>query len=61
MTRNQMNQLKPGSVIEDLTGNKLTVKKVVSDAGIRFVIATYGKGEDWLVPSHLEHYSLIKA
>ena len=48
--------LRIGSILMDLNGNKHTV---IRFDGI-FTITTYGKGENWLVDSHLKHEKLIK-
>lgn len=48
--------LRIGSIIEDLNGKHLTV---IRFEGI-FTVATYGRGEDWLVDSHLAGYKLVK-
>ena len=56
MKKVKINKLKVGSVMCDLNNNNLIIK------GFRglFIIATYGNGEVWLVPSHLEGYKIIK-
>ena len=54
-----MQNLRVGSVLNDGNGGKLTV---VGFSGI-FTIAKYdlnSKGEIWLVPSHLDLYTLEK-
>jgi hypothetical protein len=48
--------LRVGSILRDLNGNLLTVIKLQGD----WTIATYGRGEVWLVDSHLEHYELVE-
>lgn len=49
--------LRIGSVLEDLNGSKHTV---IRFEGI-FTVTTYsGKGEVWLVDSHLKHEKLVK-
>ena len=48
--------LRIGSVLEDLNGEKHTV---IRFDGI-FTVTTYGNGENWLVDSHLEHEKLVK-
>lgn len=48
--------LRIGSILEDLNGNRHTV---IRFEGL-FTITTYGKGELWLVDTHLEHHKLIK-
>lgn len=50
------NDLRIGSVLRDLNGAE---HKVIRFDGI-FIITTYGRGENWLVPSHLEHETLVK-
>lgn len=48
--------LREGSILEDLNGNKLTVIRFQDI----FIVTTYGNGENWLVPSHLKYKKLIK-
>ena len=48
--------LKIGSILEDLNGNKHTV---IRFDGI-FIITTYGNGENWLVNEHLKYEKLVK-
>ena len=43
-------------ILRDLNGHLLTVIKMQGD----WTIATYGRGEVWLVDSHLEHYELVE-
>lgn len=50
------NDLRIGSVLEDLNGKKHTV---IRFEGI-FTVTTYGNGENWLVDSHLKHEKLIQ-
>lgn len=50
------NDLRVGSVLKDLNGAEHTVKRF---EGI-FIITTYGKGENWLVPSHLQYEELVR-
>lgn len=50
------NDLRIGSIIKDLNEKDLTVIRFESI----FTIATYGKGEVWLVDSHLKHYEIVK-
>lgn len=45
-----------GSVLEDMNGNQHTVIRFQDI----FIITTYGKGENWLVPSHLKWEKLVK-
>ena len=56
MKKVKIGKLKIGSVLCDLNNQNLIVK------GFRdlFIIATYGNGEVWLVPSHLEHYKVVR-
>lgn len=53
MTRND---LRIGTVLKDLNGNLHTV---IRFDGI-FIITTYGKGENWMVPSHLKYEQIVK-
>lgn len=53
MTRND---LRIGTVLKDLDGNFHTV---IRFDGI-FIITTYGKGENWMVPSHLKYEQIVK-
>lgn len=48
--------LRVGSVLKDLSGAEHTVKRF---DGI-FIITTYGNGENWLVPSHLQYEKLVR-
>ena len=48
--------LRIGSILEDQNGERHIV---IRFEGI-FTVTTYGKGENWLVDSHLEHEKLIK-
>ncbi len=48
--------LRVGSVLEDLNGCQHTV---IRFDGL-FTITTYGKGENWLVDSHLKTEKLVK-
>ena len=48
--------LRVGSVLEDLNGERHTVIRLDD----YFIVTTYGKGEIWLVDSHLKYESLIK-
>ena len=48
--------LRVGSVLEDLNGERHTVIRLDD----YFIVTTYGKGENWLVDSHLKYESLIK-
>ena len=48
--------LRIGSILEDLNGQRHTVIRFDSI----FTVTTYGKGENWLVDSHLKHEKLIK-
>ena len=48
--------LRIGSVLRDLNGFEHTV---IRFEGI-FIISTYGNGENWLVPSHLQYEELVK-
>lgn len=50
------NNLRVGSVLKDLNGAEHMVKRF---EGI-FIITTYGRGENWLVPSHLKYEELVK-
>lgn len=50
------NNLRIGSVLRDLNGAEHTV---IRFDGI-FIVTTYGRGENWLVPSHLEYETLVK-
>lgn len=50
------NDLRIGSILKDLNGYE---HKVIRFDGI-FIITTYGKGENWLVPSHLKYEKLVK-
>ena len=50
------NDLRVGSVLKDLNGAEHTVKRF---EGI-FIITTYGNGDNWLVPSHLQYEELVK-
>ena len=50
------NDLRIGSVLRDLNGKEHTV---IRFDGI-FTITTYGKGENWLVDSHLKSETLVK-
>lgn len=50
------NDLRIGSVLKDLNGAELTV---IRFEGI-FIIATYGRGEAWMVDSHLKYKKLVK-
>lgn len=47
--------LRIGSVLEDLNGARHTV---IRFDGI-FTITTYGNGENWLVDSHLKYDKLV--
>lgn len=48
--------LRVGSVLEDMNGERHTVIRFDEN----FIVTTYGKGENWLVDSHLRHETLIK-
>ena len=48
--------LRIGSILEDLNGCQHTV---IRFDGI-FTITTYGRGENWLVDSHLKWEKLVK-
>ena len=48
--------LRIGSILEDLNGNQ---HKVIRFEGI-FTVSTYGRGENWLVDSHLKSEKLVK-
>lgn len=48
--------LRIGSILMDLNGEKHTV---IRFEGI-FTVTSYGKGENWLVDSHLKHETLVK-
>ena len=48
--------LRVGSVLEDMNGKRHTVIRLDD----YFIVTTYGKGENWLVDSHLKYESLIK-
>ena len=48
--------LRIGSVLRDLNGAEHTV---IRFDGI-FIVTTYGRGENWLVPSHLQYEELVK-
>lgn len=48
--------LRIGSILEDLNGCQHTV---IRFDGI-FTVTTYGRGENWLVDSHLEWEKLVK-
>ena len=52
----QASDLRIGSVLKDLNGVEHTVKRF---DGI-FIITTYGNGENWLVPSHLQYEELVR-
>lgn len=58
MAKKELTQkdLRIGSVLEDLNGYQHTV---IRFDGI-FTITTYGRGENWLVDSHLKWEKLIK-
>ena len=47
--------LRIGSVLEDLNGNQHTV---IRFDGI-FTVTAYGRGENWLVDSHLKYEKLV--
>ena len=48
--------LRIGSVMRDLNGNEHTVIRFEEG----FIVSTYGKGENWLVPSHLQYETLVR-
>lgn len=48
--------LRIGSILKDLNGEEHTV---VRFEGI-FTVTSYGKGENWLVDSHLKSETLVK-
>lgn len=50
------NDLRIGSVLEDMNGKQ---HKVIRFDGI-FIVTTYGRGENWLVESHLKNEKLIE-
>lgn len=50
------NDLRIGSVLEDMNGEQ---HEVLRFDGI-FIVTTYGRGENWLVESHLKNEKLIK-
>ena len=50
------NDLRVGSILKDLNGAEHTVIKF---EGI-FIVTTYGNGENWLVPSHLQYETLVQ-
>lgn len=48
--------LRIGSILMDLNDSEHTV---IRFEGI-FIVTTYGRGENWLVPSHLKWERLVK-
>lgn len=52
----KFSDLRIGSILVDLNGSEHTVIKFYKG----FVITTYGRGENWLVESHLKWERLVK-
>ena len=50
------NDLRVGSILKDLNCAEHTV---IRFEGI-YIITTYGNGENWLVPTHLQYEELVK-
>lgn len=48
--------LRIGSVLKDLNGNEHTVIRFENS----FIVTSYGKGENWLVDTHLKYETLVK-
>ena len=48
--------LRIGSILKDLNGAEHTVKRF---DGI-FIITSYGRGENWLVPGRLQYEELVR-
>lgn len=48
--------LRIGSVLRDLNGAEHTVIRFEDI----FIVTTYGRGENWLVPSHLQYEELAR-
>lgn len=52
----KITDLKVGSILKDLNGAEHKVIRFEKG----FVITTYGNGENWLLPSHLEYEELVR-
>lgn len=56
MKEKDIKKLRVGSVLKDINGNKHTVIRIEG----MWIITTYGRGENWLLPSHLKWERVIK-